>query len=505
MSRAEKRYYKLFIGRHAPERGSNHEVLFDAIAAMSSYDEGAILDKFRDDPFTHRFAITKRRLYETILRSLDAFHAESSVDTRLYRQLHHVELLYQRALYEDALKMLQSVLRLAEQYDRTHVLMISAEWERRLIECRNYADTTENDLELRRTVDAELVQRVQEVNTLWDLKSQLFLRIYKQGQARDKRAVDAITELLDHPILKDPSLLKTARAQFLFHHLQGVAAFAVGNTSACYEHLKTNLALLTTHRNRFRDETNLVLGVMSNLIYVCVRLGRYAEAFAHLRTFRTLPSQWDMPESDDLDLKLFSTSASLELSIHLRMGEFKEALETETTVLRELGRHADRIGPLRMAGFHYQLAYAHFGMGQFDRSLRWLNELLNRAKADDQSDVVYAARLLQLLTFLELGKSDLLGYALRNTERFLRTHDRKHRFEPLFLKLVHGLNTAPNESVRQELLRNFLAAISSIAAEPMEHPVFDHFDPVAWAESKLTGGSFAERIKQRMRAVERAA
>ena len=33
---------------------------------MEHYDEQAVMDQFKGEAFTHRFAITKRRLYEAI-------------------------------------------------------------------------------------------------------------------------------------------------------------------------------------------------------------------------------------------------------------------------------------------------------------------------------------------------------------------------------------------------------------------------------------------------------
>ena len=123
MSRAERRYFKLYTSRHVLGGHSNYQLLFDAIAAMDTYDEAALLLKFKKHAFTKRFPITKRRLYEAILRSLDAFHAESSVDARLHRMLHHVELLYHRALYTDAQKILTSVRKLARSHDRQSVLL----------------------------------------------------------------------------------------------------------------------------------------------------------------------------------------------------------------------------------------------------------------------------------------------------------------------------------------------------------------------------------------------
>ena len=69
MTRAEKRYFKLYIGRHVVEASSNHGVLFNAIADMEVYDERALMERYANEAFTHKFAITKRRLYGAILVS----------------------------------------------------------------------------------------------------------------------------------------------------------------------------------------------------------------------------------------------------------------------------------------------------------------------------------------------------------------------------------------------------------------------------------------------------
>ena len=72
MTKAEKRYFKVHSGRHLSDGERRYHRLFDAIAAAEEYDEAAIIQRFSQEAFTHRFAITKRRLYETVLDSLEA-------------------------------------------------------------------------------------------------------------------------------------------------------------------------------------------------------------------------------------------------------------------------------------------------------------------------------------------------------------------------------------------------------------------------------------------------
>lgn len=505
MTRAEKRYFKLFTGKHVLEGHSNQQVLFDAIGVMEEYDEAALLEQFKHEAFTNRFAITKRRLYEAILRSLGAFHAEGSVDSRLNRCLHQVEILYKRALYDDAQRMLLSARKLAEQYERHAGMLAVLQWERKLLEGANYANVDVSDLDRIAQESEALTGQRSELDQLWDLKSRLLLDLYRQGKARDANTTSEVRTLLQHPLLADAEKLSTAKARFLFHHLHGAVAFATGDLQACHTHLTANMAVLNDDRERFLDEPNLVIGVLSNLIYVTMRLGRYEEAFAQLKEFRTLPTRWAMPETEDLDLKLFSTSASLELTIHSQLGDFDKALELVPSVERGLAACAERMGPVRKAGFYYQLAYVHFGAGNTEKALRWINRLLNDVRIDESAEIISFGRMLNLLALMEIGKKDLLPYELRNTERYLRIRQRSHRFEPLLLEMVRGAMRARTTKQTQQVYQEFHDALLQLEHDPLEHAVFDHLDPIAWVQAKLSGRRFAEHVRERARRSDLAA
>ena len=60
MTRAEKRYFKLYTSRHTLPGMNVLQVLFDAIAAMPSYDVSLLRRQFAGQAFMRRFAITKR-------------------------------------------------------------------------------------------------------------------------------------------------------------------------------------------------------------------------------------------------------------------------------------------------------------------------------------------------------------------------------------------------------------------------------------------------------------
>ena len=505
LSPAEKRGFKRHLIRNGQTQESIQGQLFDAIASMERYDEALLLARFEGAAFTRHFAITKRRLYESILESLHVLHAESSTDARLFRQLHQVELLHQRALYADAQKLLASARKQAELHERATALHAVREWERRLIECRNYQGIDAATIDAMAGTDTIARAAQGQEDRLWAIKSRLFLRIYRDGAAHAPASAAQLEELLSDPLLASDAELHSARARFLRHHILAAAAFARGMNHECRTQLLANLELLERERDTFKDEPNLILGVMSNLAYVTVQCGLYDEANALLKRFRTLPGTWDMPETEDLDLKLFATTTSLEMSMHLRLGDADKALELIPVVERGLREHAQRLGPVRRALLQYECAYAHFIAGQPEKGLRWTNEALNGTRQDDQSDVSCFTRMLHLLLLHAAGKRDLLGYALRNTERFMKAHGRQQRFEPRLLRLIGQLLHARNDQDARPALTAFREDAIALLDDPQERGVLEYMDPVAWAESKLGEMPLAARIRERAKRMGSAA
>jgi hypothetical protein len=108
------------------------------------------------------------------------------------------------------------------------------------------------------------------------------------------------------------------------------------------------------------------------------------------------------------------------------------------------------------------------------------------------------ARMLDLLIVLETGKVDLLPYSLRNTERFLKGHERAFGTERAIFKYVH-MRMKAKKAVDVVAAHNWLhQELTALYNDPMERPVFDQFDPLAWVVSKLRGTSLAQVVREQV-------
>ena len=73
--------------------------------------------------FLNRFSITKKRLYDHVLNSLDLFHASSSIEAQIYKLMHSADILYKKSLYEQSNRVLRSAEKLASKNNLTTILL----------------------------------------------------------------------------------------------------------------------------------------------------------------------------------------------------------------------------------------------------------------------------------------------------------------------------------------------------------------------------------------------
>src|SRR5687767_11427715 len=96
LHQGEKRFFKVYASRHVIGEVNNYVRIFDSIAAQEKYDEKAIKEKFRNEPFMKRYAAVKNYLHGLIIKSMRSYHSGTTIDIELKEVLIDLEFLYQK-------------------------------------------------------------------------------------------------------------------------------------------------------------------------------------------------------------------------------------------------------------------------------------------------------------------------------------------------------------------------------------------------------------------------
>lgn len=495
MSKPEKRYFKVFSSRHIIGEENNYQTLFDAIDRQEDYDEEKLLKKFKDKGFVNRFSIAKNRLYNALLKSLDSFHSNSSVEAQIHRQVHAAEILYNKSLYDQAKKVLNSARKVAEKHEMYTVLLEISKWDKRLVEKNNYdeiQDSSELDALLQR--DLEILNNLKANEELWNIKSKLFSQLYRQGKVRSESETGEFKKLIEEAKnrLNDQNI--GVENQYLLHHISGAYHFALGQYELCYPYLKKNIALIQDNMFLFEEEPGIFISVLTNAIYVGMRTQNRKETFEHLETLRSFSQSLESKMNEDLSIRLFSLGKSTELTLYAQSGEFEKGLEIIPEIKLGLGAFDEHLSHVRKAHFYFNIAVIYFGLEQYHEALKWVNKLLNNVDIDKTKDIHCIAQILNLVIHLELGNKELLPYTIRSTQRFLSTRNKVFEFENVMLAFVNEMLKKRSNKSLESLYCDLVEQLETLKQNSFEHFVFEYFDFLSWAKSKCSGKKFREQL-----------
>ena len=498
LNKSEKRYFKVFSSRHTIGEENGYITLFDYIDKMEEYNEDKVFKDFKGQPLLNKFSITKARLYNNILKSLDSFHSSSSVDAQIFRQIHSAEILFNKGLYGQAEKLLLSVEKQAIKHERFHLLMEIRHKQKLLLENMLYTDITTEKVEALLSEGKALMREVDRYNDLWHLKSLLFMEINQRGKSRDEKSVLRLQEIvarMDSTNIKSCSV----NTQYLYHHAKSAYYFAVNDLHCSFHHLQTNCELLESNETFLDDKPNIYFSLLTNLIYVSTRLKNYPEAQASLGKLKSLAKKGEAQKTLDLDIKYFSSMYSLELFLLCDQGDFQKAEALVPHIEEGYARYGEQVNSLRKAYIDFKVAVTYLSLGEYSKSLHWINRILNESKIDQKQDIYCFAQLINLILHFELNNNRFLPYAINSVKRYFKTRDRIYRFEELFLKVINQVTKTENIFDLQEKLVPFEKELMILKQDPKEQVVFEYFDFLAWVQSKINRKPFIEMRSAGMR------
>ncbi len=502
MSKSEKRYFKLMSSRHTIGGENNYVRLFDHLDKQTGYCEDEIFETFKNEAFINRFSITKKRLYDHILAALDSFHSANSIEAQLHKQLHAADILFEKSLYDQCRRILHSAEKVALKNDLPAILLIISYKRKRLSETMGYLKVTDKEIDETLRRDSLFSKSIEDYNHLWAIKSHLFAQLSKKGVARSQEETDSYSDICKMILSPKYSANElTYEGKHLYHHVLSAYYYATGQLKKSLEELELNLGTTDQSTLGKKMEANKYISALTNVIYIADKVGDHRKSTQYLNELKKFGAT--LSANEDLSIKLFSSVSSIELSLHLRKGDFQTATNSVEKIEAELEHYDEKIVPIRRAFLEFKIAVVNIGTGNYSEALKWINRILNDSNLDKTEDIIGFTQLLELLVHIELNHNNLLPYSLKNTQRFFKTRNRMYGFEKVLLQFISKLIKCEDHFDRQNLWEEMYKELTKITNDDVfESVALDYFDFESWAESKLKRKSFdaivREKYKRRM-------
>jgi hypothetical protein len=478
LSRSEKGYVKKYCSRHVLGDGNDYVRLFDAIEAQERPDETALKEALKGSTMLKRLPSVKNYLYQQILEAMRNYHAAKSPEREITENLLDADFLWEKALYDQAMKRVRRAKELAERYDEYAFWLKTISWE------KNYRGVIRERPDLTDGVDPlgreqehiiALLSRTIEYEHLGNL-----LQHYLIYRSNGDRSGDAwLTELPEHPLMSDPSLAISRPAKLnRLLILASWNAFVARDANEAMRHAKDAYEFLLTQPDLISARPDLELGLLQTYLQFCVDARRFDE-------YKGVADRlWDpkgLKPTKNIDVKRFYRAMSTELGYAAISKDLSRVLPMLPFLRDRYAALREEIPMQSRASCTFLAARICVEQDLVKDAGWWIMEALS-GDADVRADLHVAARLLQLRLADDANDRDLMRSLSRSLVRFITRHKlRNARLDAVMSYYRRRSEVRTDRDVRRirrETANRLASAGPPTSFDPVASAGLDgHFDP----------------------------
>ena len=497
LSKSEKRYFKLFIGKNSIGESSHYLNLFNAIDKAGSVERNIIQKLYGDDYFMQKqFKSYKNRLYDQILNSLAAFHSEGSVDDQILELIRKAKILYDKTLYSNAGDLLEKAKNLTCKYEKNTFLPEIIRWQKEIISNNLYTNREINEKDITRLFEEEklTVQKIDNENEYWKLRSLIYMTFQQNGIARGQEDIDKYNAVIDAPVLKNQIVL-SYQAQRDIYSIYYIYSIAVNKVKDAYTYSKKSMALMEAHPNYIEDDPLKYIKSFHNLLLITYGLKKYEEFFNVLPKFKSTLGRFQGIMNENICSTILIGSYDLAFAVYLEIGQFKKATllleEIETVLNKQKNKN-------KLLEFHInqKSALLYFANGDYHKALKKCNLILDDKTINLEHSTYSYYKVFQLIIHFEKENTELIPYLVKSIYKYLLQRKKLFNTERILMQFFRtGLKTINSKQDQIKAFKALKEGLAKAFEDPIEARFLEYFDVISWLESKIENREFGEILR----------
>lgn len=491
LTKSEKRFFKLHSALQAGDK--NYLRLFDAIDKMGEYNEDEIKSQFNGEKFIRHLPSEKNHLYRLVLKALRSYHGDNSISSILKQEIKNIEILYHKALYSECNKFLIRAKKLAIEFEKFYYLFELINWEKTLLEEAFEDGQFTKDLDTLIKEEQEVIEKLRNLAAYHVLYSKINYVFRSGGYVRTDENRAIVDEIVNHPLIKGKNTALSKRAATICYYTQGFCNMANGDYETALDKFTRVKHILDEQEHLRKDLSKRYVRTLSNMIMCMIDLGMNDRARDTIQLLRDLQEDPNF-FSEHVRISIFKSTAIAELQLCHKTGDYEKGVRDVEEMLKHLNEYDGKLQKEQELNFYYQVAYIYFGAANYNKSLHWINKVLNDNENTLRQDIYSYARLFNLAVHFELGNYDLLEYTIKSTVRYLEKRDRAFPFEKLIIEHFRKLIRTNNPADKKAAFVRFKADMDKVVKGSEDEVVLKYFDFAKWVDTKLENIPFSSTL-----------
>ena len=481
LEKAEKRHFKLYIKRSSGKEDLKIVRLFDAVDKLKKYDEKVLLKKL-PAVTKPQLANLKTHLYKQILASLRLLKSTDSLDLQLNEQFDYAHILYKKGLFIQSLRIIERAKEIAKSNQKFNVLPQFLALEKR-IENLHITRSMQDRAEVLSAEANEVSRQIDTVARLSNLALKMYSWFVQHGHARNLEDEKDIRQFMKESLPEDVWEQTGFYQRLYLYQSYTWYAFIRQDFLQYYRYTKKWVDLFSEQPLMVRVETGHYIKGIHNLLNAHFDLRNYREFEKTLRKFEKVAQLERVKDHDSFRVLAFIYISTARINQHFMLGTFKQGLTLIPGIEEKLENYHLFIDTHRVLVLNYKFAMLYFGSGDYNKSIDYLQQIIND-KTNLRYDMQCYARVLHLMAHYELGNDMLMESLSKSVYRFMAKMKNLTVVEEAMFKFLRQTIPLSPRQLKPEF-EKLLHTIKHLEKSRFETRAFAYLDVISWVESKV--------------------
>lgn len=494
LTTSEKRQFKLYVNRLGINVDAKFLLLFSELDKMKEYDENIILDKKISTK--QQLSNLKAHLYKQILVSLRMNPSHQNYRIQLREQLDFANILYQKGLYKQALKILDKTKQTALELDEKTIVSEVIDLEK-VIESQFITRSIEGRADELIRQSTEISKQNHYATELSNLSLKLYSEMLTHGYVKNDEDRAEIMEIFNAQIqkitfdrLNFTEKLWYFKAHVWKNQLLQEYKYTLKYAFQWVELFHKNPDMIVSHPVWYIKGNTYLL----KILFLYGNIDILEESFGQ---FNQVVSSSSFTQNENVQLLVFMTYYNTLMNIHFVKGEFFSGSKLIPEIELKMEKFRDKIDEHHYMILYLKMAAMFFGSKKYDTSIQYSLKIIE-SKGNVQEDLLFHTRILILMAKYESGNDEDYDEFIKATSKFAKKMKKPDEFHFESIQFFKNLNNLLPDK-QMEAFRSFDKKLEVFSENEYYRRSLFYIDIHGWIRSKVRNVDVIEIIKEKVR------
>ncbi len=494
LSKAEKRNFKLYANRNHVKGELKFIELFEILDKSDVFDKKQILQELKGLSAS-KLPNLKRHLYTQILSSLRVITVSKRPNIELRALIDYAYILYDKAFYLEAIKVLEKAKRHAEKYHSYFMHLTILEFEKR-IESRHITRSGKDKAYKLIKESTFINNKASNAIRLSNLRTQLHGKYLQSGHCQSieeqielqtyfKAALKEVKEKDLGPIEQ----VYLFQSYVWYNHI-------LLDFKSCLKYAEKWLDLMESKPTLIERDVDLYLRAFHYILSSCFHLRDQEKLNASLIKIEHFRKSKYKRFSELTKIISFQYVHSARLNKIIINGNFQDGQKAISRTLRRIKRYTFKLDAHRILVFYFKIAWIYFGNQNYAKSIFYLNKIINNQLPKLREDLQIYSRLMFLMCHYELSNYDVFKYSIKTFKPYFEKLEYIYPLPKITQATFLKIADAP-KSDHKAIMKIALVEIKALQENSFYNVSFTYLDLISWLEAKISNKTLAAVVQQK--------